>query len=71
MSKIVVLGGGESGVGAALLAKHEGFDVFLSDQGQLKPEYQQSLLDAQIPFEQGAHSMDKILEAQELSLIHI
>jgi len=66
MSKIVVLGGGESGVGAALLAKHEGFDVFLSDQGQLKPEYQQSLLDAQIPFEQGAHSMDKILEAQEI-----
>ncbi|MHA8070589.1 UDP-N-acetylmuramoyl-L-alanine--D-glutamate ligase [Aquirufa ecclesiirivi] len=66
MSKIVVLGGGESGVGAALLAKHKGFDVFLSDQGQLKPEYQQSLLDAQIPFEQGTHSMNNILDAQEI-----
>lgn len=66
MSKIVVLGGGESGVGAALLAKHQGFEVFLSDQGQLKPEYQQNLLDAKIPFEQGMHSMDKVLEAQEI-----
>lgn len=36
MSKIIVLGGGESGVGAALLAKSKGFDVFLSDQGTLK-----------------------------------
>lgn len=66
MSKIVVLGGGESGVGAALLAKHQGFEVFLSDQGQLKPEYQQNLLDAQIPYEQGSHTMEKVLEADEI-----
>ncbi|RXK50773.1 UDP-N-acetylmuramoyl-L-alanine--D-glutamate ligase [Aquirufa rosea] len=66
MSKIVILGGGESGVGAALLAKHQGFEVFLSDQGQLKPEYQQNLVDAGISFEQGTHTLSQILEAQEI-----
>lgn len=60
---IVVLGGGESGTGAAILAKDKGFDVFLSDYGKIAPRYQQ-MLDAEgIAWEQGGHSMDRILRA--------
>jgi UDP-N-acetylmuramoylalanine--D-glutamate ligase len=66
MSKIVVLGGGESGVGAAILAKSKGFDVFLSDQGLLKDAYQQSLANNAIQFESGAHSLNEILSADEI-----
>ncbi len=66
MSKIVVLGGGESGVGAALLAKSKGFDVFLSDQGLLKDAFQQSLANNAIRFESGAHSLNEILSADEI-----
>lgn len=50
--KIVVLGGGESGVGAAYLAKKKGLDVFLSDKGAIRPEYRQQLLEAGIEFEE-------------------
>lgn len=67
MSKrIVILGGGESGVGAALLAKKEGFDVFLSDGSSLKEKYRNELLNAGIEFEEGKHSADRIMAAQEV-----
>lgn len=62
--RIVILGGGESGTGAAILAKAKGFDVFVSDQGQLKEKYKTELLQQQIEFEEGKHSEDKILNAQ-------
>ena len=63
MQKVVILGAGESGVGAALLAKAKGHTVFVSDFGKIKEEYQKELEDNQILFEQGKHSDDKILEA--------
>ena len=66
MSKIVVLGGGESGVGAALLAQSKGFDVFLSDQGLSKDSFQQTLKEHSIRFESGQHSLDEILSASEI-----
>jgi UDP-N-acetylmuramoylalanine--D-glutamate ligase len=61
--QIVVLGGGESGVGAAILAKKNGYPVFLSDAGTIKAQYEQELLAFQIPYEQQKHSVDKILSA--------
>jgi UDP-N-acetylmuramoylalanine--D-glutamate ligase len=61
--RIVILGGGESGTGAAILAKVKGFDVFVSDQGQLKDKYKKDLVDQKIEFEEGKHSEDKILNA--------
>jgi len=66
MSRIVVLGGAESGVGAAVLAKVKGFDVFLSDKGQIKEEYAQTLRKWDIPFEEGQHTEEKILNADEV-----
>ena len=66
MSKIIVLGGGESGVGAALLAKSKGFDVFLSDQGTLKEAFKKTLLDHNIRFEEGQHTLEEILSANEV-----
>lgn len=66
MSRIVVLGGGESGVGAAVLAKVKGFDVFLSDNGKIKEEYLDTLVKWEIPFEQGGHSEELILSADEV-----
>lgn len=64
--KIVVLGGGESGVGAAILALDKGFDVFLSDMGSVAPHYA-SMLDAEgIAWESGRHSLDRILDADEV-----
>ena len=66
MALISILGGGESGVGAALLAKSKGFDVFLSDAGVLKPTYQDTLRENQIEFETGAHTIDRILGSQEI-----
>lgn len=66
MSKIIVLGGGESGVGAALLAKSKGFDVFLSDQGTLKEVFKKTLSDNHIRFEEGQHTLDEILSANEV-----
>ncbi len=61
--RIVILGGGESGTGAALLAKAKGYDVFVSDSGKLKDKYRDDLLQNNIAFEEGAHSEDKILSA--------
>ena len=61
--KIVVLGGGESGFGAALLAKSQGLEVFLSDKGEILENYRQLLIVNNIDFEEGKHSEDKILAA--------
>ena len=61
--KLIVLGAGESGVGAALLGKQQGWDVFVSDGGTLKDSYKEDLQAAEISFEEGAHSMERILEA--------
>lgn len=66
VQKIVVLGGGESGVGAALLAQAKGFDVFLSDKGALAESYRSTLQAAGIPFEEGQHTEDRILTASEV-----
>ncbi len=66
MSRIVVLGGAESGVGAAVLAKVKGFDVFLSDNGKIKEEYAKMLEKWKIPFEQGGHTPEKVLSADEI-----
>ncbi|HZI55053.1 MAG TPA: Mur ligase family protein, partial [Chitinophagaceae bacterium] len=67
MSKrFVILGGGESGVGAALLAKQHGYDVFLSDASSLKEAYRRELQDAGIDFEESTHSIEKILGAGEV-----
>jgi UDP-N-acetylmuramoylalanine--D-glutamate ligase len=63
---IVVLGAGESGTGAAILAKQKGFDVFVSDAGTLKDRYRQDLIEHQISFEENKHSEDKILSADTI-----
>lgn len=64
--KIVILGGGESGAGAAVLAKRKGYEVFLSDASSLKEKYRNELLSEGIPFEEGQHSWDQILNADEV-----
>ena len=64
--RLVILGGGESGVGAAILGKKEGYDVFVSDGGYIKPNYKQELFDNRIDFEEGRHTMEKILTADEV-----
>lgn len=61
--KLIVLGGGESGTGAALLAQAKGFDVFLSDQNSLREKYRSILDSHNIPFEEGTHSAERILGA--------
>lgn len=66
ITKITVLGGGESGTGAAILAKRKGFEVFLSDSGMLKDIYQKMLNDEGIEWEQGQHTEDRILSATEV-----
>ena len=66
MSRIVVLGGAESGVGAAVLAKVKGHDVFLSDKGKIKEEYAETLRKWDIPFEEGRHTEELILSADEV-----
>ena len=66
MSRIVVLGGAESGVGAAVLAKVKGHEVFLSDKGKIKDEYAEMLKKWDIPFEEGHHTEELILNADEV-----
>lgn len=61
--RVVILGSGESGTGAARLAKQKGFEVFVSDQGTIKPEYRSVLQAEQIEFEEGVHTPEKILSA--------
>jgi UDP-N-acetylmuramoylalanine--D-glutamate ligase len=65
-TKIVILGAGESGVGAALLAKQKGYNVFVSDASAIKPIYQSELEANHIPFESGTHDVERILEADEV-----
>lgn len=64
--KLVILGAGESGIGAALLGKQQGYDVFVSDGGAIKDIYKQELAVSHIPFEEGQHSMDVVLGAGEI-----
>ena len=66
MKRIVILGAGESGAGAAVLAKKEGFDVFVSDMSKIADKYKKQLNDHQIEWEEGHHSEEKILNADEI-----
>ena len=66
MKKIVVLGAAESGAGAAILAKKEGFDVFVSDMGAIKDKYKKQLDEHNIPWEEGKHTEELILNADEI-----
>ncbi len=66
MKRIVVLGAAESGAGAAVLAKKEGFDVFVSDTGIIKDKYKKELNDHDIAWEEGHHTEDFILNADEI-----
>lgn len=63
VEKIVILGSGESGVGAAILAQKQGMEVFVSDFGKIKDAYKSELEAHQIPFEEGTHSEEIILAA--------
>jgi len=64
--RLVILGGAESGVGAAILAKQKGFDVFLSDKSLLKEKYKTELIENGIDFEEGTHTESKIIGASEV-----
>ncbi|MCE2617299.1 MAG: UDP-N-acetylmuramoyl-L-alanine--D-glutamate ligase [Phocaeicola sp.] len=64
--RIVILGAGESGVGAAVLAKKKGFETFVSDSSNIKDKYKEMLNDYQISWEEGHHSEEKILNADEV-----
>jgi UDP-N-acetylmuramoylalanine--D-glutamate ligase len=64
--RIVILGGGESGVGAAILARHQGYEVFLSDHGPIASEKKEALQDHQISFEENGHSPERIFSAEEV-----
>jgi len=66
MKRIVILGAGESGTGSAILAKKEGFDVFVSDFGEIKDTYKQALLERAIPWEEKQHTEALILNADEV-----
>jgi len=63
---MVILGGGESGIGAALLAKQKGYDVFVSDASSLKDIYRNELKQAGFEFEEGGHNEQRILDADEV-----
>ena len=66
MNRIVVLGAAESGVGAAALAKVKGFDVFVSDMGKIKENYKEVLRQYDVPWEEGKHTEELILNANEV-----
>ena len=66
MKRIVILGGGESGTGAAILAKKQGFDVFLSDSSEIKAQYKTMLNESGIPWEEKQHTESLILNADEV-----
>ncbi|MDR0660112.1 MAG: UDP-N-acetylmuramoyl-L-alanine--D-glutamate ligase [Prevotellaceae bacterium] len=66
MKRLVILGGGESGAGTAILAKRESFDVFLSDKGTIKQPYRSMLEENNILFEEGKHTESLILNAAEV-----
>jgi UDP-N-acetylmuramoylalanine--D-glutamate ligase len=66
MKRLVILGAGESGVGAAILAKQQGYDVFVSDGSTIKENYKAELNINQIQFEEATHTEEKILNADEV-----
>ncbi len=66
MKKLIVLGAGESGAGAAVLGKKQGYDVFVSDMGEIKPEYKKLLDDHEIKWEEKKHTEELILQADEV-----
>ncbi len=66
MNRIIVLGGGESGTGSAILARKQGFDVFLSDGGTIKSKYKEMLYNYDIPWEEDKHTERLILETDEV-----
>ena len=63
---IAILGAGESGVGAALLAKQKGYSPFVSDCNTIKPNYKQVLIENNIEWEEGRHSLNRISDAIEI-----
>ncbi|MBT8303537.1 MAG: UDP-N-acetylmuramoyl-L-alanine--D-glutamate ligase, partial [Bacteroidia bacterium] len=63
MKRLVILGGGESGVGTALLGKEKGFEVFVSDKGIIQEKYKDVLLHNEIEWEEGGHSEERIHDA--------
>lgn len=63
MKRLVVLGGGESGYGSAVLGKHKEWEVFLSDYGTIAPKYREQLIAQEIEFEEGGHTLEKIYSA--------
>lgn len=64
--KLIILGAAESGIGAAILGKQKGYEVFVSDAGKIKDKYKQQLVEAEINFEEEKHTDSKILEATEV-----
>ena len=64
--KIVILGAGESGAGAAVLARVKGMDTFVSDAGSIKEKYRQLLQRYDIPYEEGGHTEQRVLQADEV-----
>jgi len=63
MKRLVVLGGGESGVGTAILGKKKGYEVFVSDRGKIKDKYKKVLEHFEIDWEEETHTEGKILNA--------
>ena len=63
MKRLAILGGGESGVGAAILGKQKGFEVFVSDKGEISKKHTEVLLKNAIEFEEKQHTESKILNA--------
>src|SRR5690606_37692197 len=70
MKRLIILGGGESGVGTALLGKAKSFDVFVSDKGKIKEKYKEVLIHNEIEWEEEGHSEARILEADIVMKSH-
>ncbi|MBQ7571636.1 MAG: UDP-N-acetylmuramoyl-L-alanine--D-glutamate ligase [Bacteroidaceae bacterium] len=66
MKKIAILGAAESGIGTAILAQKQGWDVFVSDMGTIKDKYKQMLVDHSIAYEEGGHTEARILDADQV-----
>ena len=64
--RVVILGAGESGTGAAVLAKKQSFDIFVSDSGKIKDTYKEILFNYEIEWEEGKHTERLILNADEV-----
>ena len=64
--RMIILGAGESGVGAAILARQKGYDVFVSDGGKISEQYRQTLEEKDIEYEEGKHSEERILKGEEV-----